>query len=210
VNPKAYIGTLRGELRCKSRRSCNFLILGKSFILLWAGEGFEESWIIALIVLIPLTIVLTQTLGISILQAKNKHGFRALTYLFISIINTFISIYLVQYIGSIGAAIGTSLSLIIGNIIVMNLYYHYKIGLNMVEFYKEISNRVFLTFLLVIIVSIPLKWIFEINWVSLVFQGLIFGILYFVAMWLYGMNKYEKTLLVKEFSKVKSILIRVS
>src|SRR5699024_9988365 len=91
-----------------------FIILGKTFINLWTGPDYYYSWIIGLIVMIPLIIVLTQTIGISILQAKNMHGFRAIIYLFISIINTMISIYLAKMYGSIGAAIGTSLSLVLG------------------------------------------------------------------------------------------------
>ncbi|KMK74334.1 hypothetical protein AB990_21250, partial [Alkalihalobacillus pseudalcaliphilus] len=96
-----------------------FLLFGQSFIQLWLGNGYELSWYIALLVMIPLSVVLTQTIGITILQAKNMHGFRAITYLIISLINLCISIYLVQIYGVIGATLGTTLSLIVGNLIVM-------------------------------------------------------------------------------------------
>src|SRR5690625_1827371 len=66
-----------------------FIVLGRNFIILWAGPSYGVSWIIALIIMIPLSVVLTQTIGISILQAKNMHGFRAFAYLSIAILNTF-------------------------------------------------------------------------------------------------------------------------
>src|SRR5699024_10807113 len=123
-----------------------------------------DLWIIGLIVMLPLTIVLTQTIGISILQAKNLHKFRAITYLMIAIINSLISVYLSKTHGGIGAAIGTSLSLVIGNIIVMNLYYHFKVKLNMIRFYKELVSGLLLSVIVSILIGSLLNLITINTW----------------------------------------------
>lgn len=62
------------------------------------------------------------------------HKFRSILYVIIACFNIGISIPLSNYYGGIGAAIGTAISLIIGNIIIMNIYYHYKVHLNIIKF----------------------------------------------------------------------------
>ena len=46
-----------------------FILFGKRFIIWWVGEGFVDSYSVALILLVPLFIPLIQNLGLSIIQA---------------------------------------------------------------------------------------------------------------------------------------------
>ncbi|WP_026672881.1 oligosaccharide flippase family protein [Alkalihalobacterium bogoriense] len=179
-----------------------FSLFGSKFILLWAGPGFETSWIIAMIVMIPLVVVLSQTVGISILQAKNMHGFRAVAYLCISFVNVFLSIYLARIFGAVGTAIGTSLSLIIGNIFAMNVYYHYKVGLNIPRFFKEVYKKLIIAILGSICIGVLLLLIPGVNWITLILQCALYSFIYFLIMWFFGMNKYEKDLFLNEINKV--------
>ncbi|MEI4829870.1 oligosaccharide flippase family protein [Bacillus sp. FJAT-53711] len=182
-----------------------FILFGRKFILLWAGPGYGYSWIIALLVMIPLLVVLTQTIGISILQSKNMHGFRAIAYLCISIVNLFISIYLAKLYGSVGAAVGTTLSLIFGNIVAMNIYYHVKVGLNIPRFYKELLSGLLISLISSIAVGAVLLLIPSSSWIILVIQCVLYGIIYLLIMWLFGMNNYEKQLFLNEFRNIKRV-----
>lgn len=58
-----------------------FIIFGKQFIQIWAGDGFEDAYWITLLIIIPFTIDLIQNIGLSILQAQNHYDFRAKVYL---------------------------------------------------------------------------------------------------------------------------------
>ena len=40
--------------------------------------------------------------------------------------------------GAVGAAVGTAVALVVGNIIVMNVYYHSRVGLDMVRFFRKV------------------------------------------------------------------------
>ena len=118
---------------------CSGLIMfGKEFFIAWVGQDFINSYYIAIILIVPLCIPLIQNLGISIMQAKNMHKFRSILLFFIAIANVAISIPLAKAYQGIGSAIGTSLSLIIGNIIIINIYYYKKVGINVIKFWKEI------------------------------------------------------------------------
>ena len=185
-----------------------FILFGKRFMLIWAGPGFEISWIIALLVMIPLTITLTQTIGISILQAKNMHGFRALMYLAIALINVIISIYMAKQFGAIGAAIGTTISLVLGNIIAINIFYHFKVKLNIPRFFKEVFGKLLLFQIVVICIGSLLLYLPNDSWLILVLQCIVYSILYIIIIGSTSLNEYEKTLFSHEFKKVKKIIFK--
>lgn len=181
-----------------------FILYGYPFLILWAGENYSTSYYIVLIIMIPLLIPLIQNFGIAILQAKNHHKFRSLIYIFIAILNISISIPLASRFGGIGPAIATAASLFLGHILIMNVYYQNKIGLNIILFWKNI-----------IILSLPGFFAFSIGLIMnyyillenvflLLIKIILFSTVFFLANWRFGFNEYEKNLLkpiiVKFFS----------
>lgn len=178
------------------------IFFGKSFIKMWAGEDYAESYYILLLLIIPVTIPLIQNIGIEIQRAKNMHQFRSWTYFFIALINIAVSIPLAKAYGGIGAAIGTALSLLIGNGFLMNWYNHTKVGLNMKFFWKQILS--FIPALCIPIVSgVIITKLFNINNVtSFVFFGGIYVVIFSVSMWFIGLNTYEKDLLGKPINRL--------
>lgn len=117
-----------------------FALFGKKFILVWVGEDFSEVYTITLILMIALLIPLIQNVGISLLQAMNRHAFRSILYSLLAISNLFLSSYLIGVYGAVGIAYSTSIFLFIGNVLVMNVYYQYSIKMNMLVFWKEIFS----------------------------------------------------------------------
>ena len=113
-------------------------LFGKYFIQLWVGDGYEIVYSLVLILMVPSTVPLIQNIGIEVQRAKNKHQFRSLIYLLIAIINVVVSIILCKSYGILGVTIGTALADIVGCIIIMNIYYHKKIGINIIAFWKSI------------------------------------------------------------------------
>ena len=180
------------------------IVFGKYFISVWAGPGYEESYQILLILVIPVTIPLIQNLGIEIQQAKNMHQFRSIIYFVMSIANVLISIPLAKQFGGTGAAIGTCLSLLIGNGLIMNIYYHKKIGLNIIKFWKEIIS--FLPALLQPFVFgiIIVKFVAFKGIIGFLILIVLYTMIYGESMWLLGLNAYEKNLIVQPVKKILS------
>lgn len=182
-----------------------FIFFGEFFIKIWAGDGYNSAYYIALILIIPVTIPLIQNLGIEIQRAKNLHKFRSIIYFFIAIANVFISIPLCKIWGGVGAAIGTALSLIIGNGIIMNIYYHKKVGLNIKYFWKEIFK--FTKGLIIpIIFGIIMKHFIEIrNIFMFIGLGVVYSSIFILSVWFLGMNDYERILFKGPINKFKFI-----
>lgn len=180
-----------------------FILYGREFInMMWVGPEYDESYFIACILMIPVTIPLIQNIGINILQAKNMYKFRVIILLFFAVINVIVSIILSKIYGGIGAAIGTAISLVGGAIISMNIFYHKKVGINIIEFWKNIAKMT-LPVIISIILGIILKALIPIsNNIILVIQILIYTIMYIIFVWRLGMNNYEKELLIKPIKTV--------
>ena len=179
-----------------------FIFFGKSFISMWAGDNYETSYYIVLLLMIPITIPLIQNLGITIQRAKNMHKFRSIVLFVIAICNLGISIPLAKAYGGIGAAAGTAIALIIGPGFIMNWYYNSRLGLDIPSFWKEIIS---LTKALVI--PLVLGTCFNIygnlhNLVCFVLLGVLYCVIYCVSMWILGMNDYERNLMSVPIKKL--------
>ena len=179
-----------------------FIFFGKYFIYRWAGENYEDAYYITLLLICPVTIPLIQNLGIEIQRTKNKHQFRSIIYLIVAILNVGISIWFCTLWGVIGTALGTTLSLIIGNIIIMNIYYQKALGINIIKFWKKILKSI-PAFIIPVICGICLMIFYSFN--SLIDFGLImiaYTIIYFINVLLFGLNKEEKTELKNKLNMI--------
>jgi len=171
-----------------------FLLIGQEFINIWAGKDYNTAFYIAAILMIPLTIPLIQNLGISILQAQNKQKFRTFVLTSISILNIFISIPLGRLYGGIGCASGTAIALILGPVILMNIYYHKKIHIDIPKFWKEVSIMT-IPVAIAFIVGMGVNYLWESSgYFDLLIKAVLFSTVYIPLMWFLGMNKYEKDL----------------
>ena len=179
-----------------------FTLFGKEFIMAWAGKDFATSYYIAVILILPLCVPLIQNLGISIMQAKNMHKFRSILLALIAVANIFISIPLAKAYGGIGSAIGTSLSLIIGNIIILNIYYHKKVEINVIEFWKSIIKMTIPMIIPIVAIVILMHFATLHGYVNLIVFGGIYTILYCLTCYFLVMDDYEKNIVNKVLIKL--------
>lgn len=179
-----------------------FTLFGKEFIMAWAGKDFVTSYYIAIILILPLCVPLIQNLGISIMQAKNMHKFRSILLALIAVANIFISIPLAKAYGGVGSAIGTSLSLIIGNIIILNIYYHKKVGINVIEFWKSIIKMTIPMIIPIVSIVILMHFVTLHGYVNLIVFGGLYTILYCLTCYFLVMDDYEKNIVNKVLIKL--------
>ncbi|MCZ0717173.1 lipopolysaccharide biosynthesis protein [Aerococcus kribbianus] len=177
-----------------------FVIFGQEFINIWAGDGYEEAYQIALILIIPLTIPLIQNVGIEIQRSQNKHQFRSIVLFIIAIFNVVLTIPLSQIYGGLGAAIGTSLSLLIGNGLIINIYYHKNIGLDIIKFWQNIFST-FPALLLPFLIGGLIHYFVTIDSLILLgVYGLIYALCFCASVWCFALNASEKQLLKQPFN----------
>lgn len=183
-----------------------FIIFGRSFIGLWAGEGYGGSYQIGLLLMIPVTVPLIQNLGIEIQRARNMHKARSIVYLFVAISNIFVSIPCIKRWGASGAAIGTAISLCVGNCLFMNWYYYFRLGINIAFFWKEILRIVPPIAAAMIFGTLLNKFLPMQRIIFLLPSMAAYAVVYCAMVWRFGMNDYERGTIgapIKKILKIK-------
>ena len=198
-----FIKTGRVQFIIMSFIMSGFILFGKAFINLWAGSGYKDSYIIALIIMIPLTFPLIQSIGITILQAKNQQKFSSLLLIAVAILSLGISIPLARLYGGIGFAIGTSFAYIAGNIIILNIYYYKKININIPQFWTEISRMAIPVIIITAIDFYVNTLIFDNQVKGMIYKLILFLAVYFPIVYKFGINQYEKNLIISVVNKFR-------
>ena len=171
------------------------IFFGKEFIFYWAGDGYDEAYYVALLLMIPLTVPLIQNIGIEIQRAQNKHKFRSIAYAIMAVVNLTISIPLCIAYGPVGSAIGTCISFVLANGIIMNMYYYKKMNIDIPSFWRSILSLGRGMIIPALAGAAIISLIHISNPLVLVLLILLYTTIYFVSLWLIGLNNYEKGLI---------------
>ena len=180
-----------------------FIIFGRQFIELWAGAGYSDAYIISLLFFIPLTVPLIQNLGITILQARNEMKFRSVLYIIIALVSLAMQIVLTRYFGGIGCAMGVSGALVVGQILIMNVYYRRRQDLDIKTFWKEISKMSIIPIVLIFSSMLVIRHFFALDsWGKLILGIAAFSLVYIPLFFRFSMTDVERNLFISMFHKI--------
>ena len=184
-----------------------FVLFGRQFIYLWVGDGFKSAYTYTVILMASMMISLIQTTGISILQAKNKHAFRSVLIFILAILNIIISIPLAKIYGGLACALVTGACLLLGQGLILNIYYSKVIGLEIIEFFKQIIKIFVIVLIPTILFSIIInKLSLPLSVLSLLLQIAAYTLFFSLFVWFFAFNDYEKDLFSKPFKGIINIL----
>ena len=179
-----------------------YVFFGKQFIFYWAGAGYDDAYYVGLCLILPGFIDLIQNIGIEIQRAQNKHMFRAVVYICMAVVNIIVSVILCQYLGAIGCAIGTGISLILVQGVIINIYYQKQCNLDIKKFWLSIL-RMSIALIPPVALGIIITIFVNINsLIMLILMILLYACVFGVSMWFLGFNEYEKGLFVGVLRKL--------
>ncbi len=179
-----------------------FGLVGREFVLWHAGAECLNSYYVGLVLMIGAMVPITQTVGIVIIKAKDKFKFRAILLLFMAFVNAGISIPLAMKWGSIGSAVGTALTLLVANVIIINIYYQKRCGIDIIGYWKTfvvMTAKLIPSFVIVLAVkaAVPLG-----GWLGIITYGVLFVALFCASSYYLVMNAHEKDLVKKYLKKI--------
>ncbi len=119
-----------------------FIVFGQDFIHLWAGDGYNEAYWVAVIELVPFTVDVAQNIGLTILQVMDRYDFRAKMYLVSAILNVALTVLLAKSIGIVGAAAASAIAMAASSGIILNWYYAARIGLDMGAWWRSVLREI--------------------------------------------------------------------
>lgn len=185
------------------------IFFGKAFIVdYWVGEEYAKSYTVMLLLILPTTFYLIQALGQEVQRALNKHQFRSIAYIFMSIINLIMTVFLCQRFGAIGAAIGTAVAVLVVDVIVINFYYQFKCNIDVIRFWKDILHMC-RGIILPVCAGYVITRFFNMQNVWAFMGGIVvYSIAYFISMWLLAFNDEEKRLAKSFAMKITSKFVK--
>lgn len=169
-----------------------FAVLGLFFIEQWAGKEFGDAYWLVLAMTIPLFIPLVQNTGIEIQRAKNLHKARSIAYFVMAVLNVFLTVVFSSSIGYWAPAVGYIAYCILGCGLFMNWYYHKRIGLNMMQFWKSII-AVPVAGLISCLLCIAGTCVMPVEtWASFFVWGVVYTCVYGGVLFAIALNKKER------------------
>ena len=173
-----------------------FIALGKSFVIdIWHKADFSESYICAVLLIIPSLFYLPMQIANTTLIVENKVRLQAIIFTIMGVLNVALSIPFSKWWGAIGASLSIFIAYSVRNIL-MAVTHHRVLKLNMFEFIKQ----TYLKLLPILLITLGLGFVLEyFNPISNIYirflsNGIVFVAVYFVLLWLFGLNDYEKNL----------------
>lgn len=197
-----FIRTGRIQFIVMSLILSGFIVFGKQFILLWAGPGYEDAYIITLLFFVALFIPLIQNLGITILQARNQMKFRSLLYIGIAVLALIFQVVLAKKYEGIGCAFAVAGALLLGQGLIMNIYYQKRQGIDIVAFWKEIIKMSIIPALITCLFFYIVSSFNMNSWFNWMLGVGIFSVIYIPLFYIFSMNSYEKELSLAPIRKI--------
>lgn len=179
-----------------------FLLFGKQFITLWAGEDYAQAYYVTCILMPAYLLIHTESIGTQILWAMNAHKQQSIIKLCAVLINVVLTVFLIKWQPLLGATIGTAISLIVSDVVVMNIVFSKQIGIHLLEYYRGLLKGILPAGCAALFVGFGVRFLHLTGWTGFFVNILLFCVIYAITMWLFGMNTYEKHLLTSLFKKL--------
>lgn len=183
---------------------CVFLVFGKDFICMWAGEENSQAYIVALALMFPTLFGYAQGAGYQLLQAMAKHKLPAIIQVCSAVVHIILVIILMKWNALYGTVIGSFIAIFLCDMVVMNLMYKKQIGIRLSVLFGGMFKGTLPCLAIATVLGFALETLnfSRFGWLGFVVNCGVMVAIYGVTMLLYGMNDYEKNLLFKPFKKI--------
>ena len=183
-----------------------FVCVGRPFISIVYGEEYLSAWLIAIILMFPTFISMTNAVSVNVLNAMNKRLARSLILTATTILNIILTIIWIDKFGIIGAPIATAISTIIGPVILSCVHYRKCIKLNVFKIYQGAYKGILPWLVVACVSGLLISSAISNEYLSLVVGGLVFVFMFFALFLLKGANNTEKQMINGIITKIKGIL----
>ena len=198
---KTIINTGRVQFCLLGAALAGFAVLGKKFIYLWLGDGFQDVYYITLILMIPSIFELCVNACLAVLKAKNLLGFQTVALLSTTVLNALVTYFGTRKYGYFAACFGTAASWTIGSLILMNLYYYRKLGFPMLKIYRNIIGKTWIALLIPTVVLLVVNRYCPVTWLAFIFECLLFALIYLAFFLKVGLTESELIQVKRRFLK---------
>ena len=120
-------------------------------------------------------------------------------------VNVILSIVFCQHWGVLGSTSATTLSIVLANGLAMNFYYHYKIGLDMARFWKEIARITLAAVPVLLFGALVIHRLTYSSFFIFIIWIFIYSAIFAGTMLLWGFNAEERQMILAPLKRILTI-----
>ncbi|MDD3404400.1 MAG: oligosaccharide flippase family protein [Hespellia sp.] len=180
-----------------------FLVFGKSFIQIWVGNDYADSYYILCLILFSELFGSAFSIGNIALTVKNRVKEQALITLVSGIINVFLVFVCTKYVGVIGAGISIAIARIISLIIILLLFKR-LLGMRYRSFFFDVYFKHSIPLVIIVAEGFILqRFIACSSWSRLILLTAIVFVSYLIFIFLFSLSSSEKKSILNYMKKMK-------
>ena len=162
-----------------------FLVFGREFLSLWLGPGFEDVYLVTVLLILPAVVIQTQEVAMTVLIAQGEIKFRAMCTAVAAAVNLALAFALTPALGAVGAAVSVLSGSVVGYVIAMNVVYARAMQLDVLRFFQRVHLRLLPALALPVAVFLLASHFVQWNsfW-TLTLAAIAFAALYSFGAWL--------------------------
>lgn len=182
-----------------------FICFGKEFIDLWVGNSFNESYVCAILLIIPSLIQLPQEIGLQTIHATNMVKPLAKVFIYMAFTSVILSFAMASDFGAKGIGVSVFVAYLLRTV-GMDFILHKKMGINIFRFFKEsfVSMMIPLCLSLVVGMLISHFKMFS-GWIDFFLRGCCFSVSYCFIIYFIAMNNSERNIFINPIKKLLKI-----
>lgn len=175
-----------------------FIAAGRQFIDILYGEEYSEAWIIAIILIAPSFINMLNGVLINVLNYLNKRMVRSVALFITTVANIVLTIFWIDIWGMTGAAAATCVCTVVGQIIIMNIYYAKALKIRVVHMLCQALKGILIYQIIGAAAGFAVGYFIKNTFLSFIAAGLTFVIIFGAGYLIFGATPDEK----KKFAKI--------
>lgn len=180
---------------------CGVICLGQDFINLWVGKNFSESYICAILIILPSLFHLPQMIGSEAIYAHNKVKKLAIVFIIMATCNLIGAIILAPSLGATGVCISVSIAYFIRTI-GLDFILHKDLNINIFTFLRQSLFPIIPPLGGCILCGVLInKIILTEGWFVFFAKGVLFTLAYCTILYIFAMNEQEKNLILSPLKK---------
>lgn len=193
---RLFVGVGRFQLAVNGLIVVGFAVLGRHFIHLWMGEGYEQAYAGILLVLIPGLFYNPLQIGNTTMVVEKKVRSMALVHLATGCINVALSFPLSKLLGVTGACISICVAYVARDIL-LHIIYHRQLPLDILAFMKTCYGQMAAPIIVTTLCGLGLNYLVpDADWAVFVLKGILVTAVYAVLICMLGLKRSERARIV--------------
>jgi len=178
-----------------------FIAVGRPFIMFMYGYEYMQAWLIAVVIMVPMLINMTNGIVINVLDISNKRLVRSMVLLCTALLNVILTIWWVRQWGMIGAACATAASTGIG-FLITNIYYSRVLKLRIAYMFAQSYKGILPCLITATLTAWGMTHLIGGNLGKTLLGGTTFVVVFGMCFLIFGANQLEKSNTMFFFKKI--------